>query len=135
MSENEQGLLLLYLILFITIFVIYFLPSFIAYNRNHHYKHIILVLNIFGATGVLWIVAMVWAIFPKEKNFIDPFVGNPTGTGKRNAGAVIGESIRDAKKINDRDAKKINDIERLSRLYDQGKISSDEYDQLKKDLI
>jgi len=127
MSENEQGLLLLYLILFITIFVIYFLPSFIAYNRNHHYKHIILVLNIFGATGVLWIVAMVWAIFPKEKNFIDPFVGNPTGTGKRNAGAVIGESIRDAKKI--------NDIERLSRLYDQGKISSDEYDQLKKDLI
>ena len=127
MSENEQGLLLLYLILFITIFVIYFLPSFIAYNRNHHYKHIILVLNIFGATGVLWLVAMVWAIFPKEKNFIDPFVGNPTGTGKRNAGAVIGESIRDAKKI--------NDIERLSRLYDQGKISSDEYDQLKKDLI
>jgi len=142
MSNNEE--LWFYLIIFVIIFVVYFLPSFIAYHRQHHFKHIILIINIFAATGIAWIIAFIWAIFPKEKSIVDPFVGNPTGIGHRNSGAVIGESISDAHEtINTKKAiqkklsssKKIKEIEKLSNLLDQGKISKNEYEQLKKDLI
>lgn len=74
----------------IVFLLLFFLPTIVAYNRNHAYKHIILVLNIFGFTGIIWIIAMIWAIFPSEKSLIDPIVGNVTGTGIRNAGDTIG---------------------------------------------
>jgi hypothetical protein len=71
---------------------IYFLPTFIAFKRQHGYKNIILVMNVFGFSGVLWIIAMIWAVFPTEKSLIDPVVGNVTGTGERNAGDTIGSA-------------------------------------------
>ncbi|MCG8339983.1 MAG: superinfection immunity protein [Cytophagales bacterium] len=47
---------------------IYFLPSIIAYERDHHKFWRLLALNIFlGITVIFWIVALVWAILGKQR--------------------------------------------------------------------
>lgn len=69
---------------------LYFIPSIIAYKRKHAYFGIIIGLNIFGFTGLLWLVAFIWAVFPSNKSLIDPFLGNVTGTGVRNTGDTVG---------------------------------------------
>lgn len=47
---------------------IYFLPSIIAYERNHYKFWRLLALNIFlGITVIFWIVALMWAILGREK--------------------------------------------------------------------
>lgn len=48
--------------------LIYFIPAVIAFLRGHTYKWVILLLNVIAAwTGILWIVLLVWAIWPKQK--------------------------------------------------------------------
>ncbi len=48
-------------------FVIYILPGVIAYKRDHHYKWVIIAMNLFfGATAIGWLVALVWAVWPRE---------------------------------------------------------------------
>jgi cell shape-determining protein MreD len=42
--------------------LLYFVPSIVAVRRNHRCKGLIIVLNILlGGTGVIWIIALVWA--------------------------------------------------------------------------
>jgi len=46
-----------------TLFCIHFLPSFIAFSRRAKNAFLILVLNIlFGWTGIIWIVLLLWAL-------------------------------------------------------------------------
>lgn len=81
------GLLLLGLVAF----AIYFVPTLIAIFRGHAYSGVIFALNLCGGwTGLGWLAAMVWAVWPKEKALIDPVVGNVTGRGIRNAGDALG---------------------------------------------
>ena len=50
-------------------------------------------MAVFGVwTVLLWLAAIIWAVYPAEKSLIDPVVGNPTGTGYRNAGDTIGSA-------------------------------------------
>ena len=82
--------------LIVVLLIIGLIPAFIAYSRKHAYRHIILVLCIFGSwTGILWLVAFIWSVWPSEKSLIDPVVGNVTGTGQRSTGHSIGEVKRD----------------------------------------
>lgn len=69
----------------------YFIPTIIALLRGHAYTGVILALNIFaGWTGLGWLAAMVWAVWPAEKALIDPVIGNVTGVGVRNSGDALG---------------------------------------------
>lgn len=75
----------------VLLFVLAFVPAYIAFKREHAYKWIILVLCLFAPMGgVTWIIALVWSLWPAEKSLIDPVVGNVTGTGVRNAGDTAG---------------------------------------------
>lgn len=70
-----------------------FVPGIIAFKRGHSYKWIILFLGIFGTTisaGILWLVALVWSLWPQDKSLADPIIGSPTGLGSRNAGDTLG---------------------------------------------
>ena len=50
-------------ILLLIVIVINFIPSFIAFKRNHENKVAILILNIcLGWTFIGWVVALVWAV-------------------------------------------------------------------------
>ena len=42
------------------------IPAFIAFKREHYYKWIILVLSLFAWTGVVWVAALVWAVWPGD---------------------------------------------------------------------
>jgi len=49
-------------------FVVYFLPSFIAIQRNHTSDGGIIVVNIFlGWTFLGWVVALAWAMSGQHK--------------------------------------------------------------------
>jgi Superinfection immunity protein len=42
-----------------------FIPTFVAFARNHHRRVAILIFNLFlGWTGIGWVLAFVWALTP-----------------------------------------------------------------------
>lgn len=48
--------------------LIYFLPSIIAFNRNHEYRWPIFAITLFcGWSFIGWIAALIWALMPKGK--------------------------------------------------------------------
>ena len=51
--------------------IIYFVPTIIAFKRDHHYKWPIFGLNLAGFTGFAWLAAFVWAVWPRETTVID----------------------------------------------------------------
>ena len=62
-----MGLSLPHIIIFAVIIAVGFVPSIIAFVRNHAQKWIVLALNIvLGWTGVGWVGALVWAIIGKS---------------------------------------------------------------------
>ena len=95
-SSAEDTIFATYSILILLFLAIYLLPTFIAFLRNHHYKWIIMICNLFGGwTGVLWIMIFVWSIWPKDKTLIDPIINNPTGTGRRTTGHTFARADYD----------------------------------------
>ena len=59
---SEPSLWLGLLVLGIVALALYFIPSIIAYSREHHNRLAILVLNTFlGWTFLGWVAALVWA--------------------------------------------------------------------------
>ena len=69
----------------------YLLPTIVALWRRHAYRWVIFALNVIGgATGIGWIVAIIWAVWPSDKSLTDPVLGNPTGKGYRNTGDTMG---------------------------------------------
>ncbi len=46
---------------------IYFIPSLVAYKKQHIQKQAILILNIFlGWTFIGWVVALIWSVTKRE---------------------------------------------------------------------
>ena len=125
-----------YLLLAAIAIAVYFLPTIIAVKRQHAYKGIIAVINIvFGLTGIGWAGALIWAIFPAEKSLIDPFVGNPTGTGIRNAGDVFGAKQVGEERGYVAEKRLTEDLDRLIQMKGNGDISETEFQELKRKLI
>ena len=55
-------------LIWIAALLINFLPSFVAFAREHESRVLLLVLNIFfGWTGVGWIVLLIWAFAGKKE--------------------------------------------------------------------
>jgi|GEM_PF-4843231 len=90
MADNTWVALLLCIIAVAAIIALCLLPYLIARRRGHAYRNIILVLCIFGFTGIAWVIALIWALYPSEKSLIDPILGNATGAGVRNVGDTFG---------------------------------------------
>ena len=115
---------------------VYFVPTIIAFKRNHAYKNIILIINlIFGLTGIGWAVAAIWAVFPSEKSLIDPVIGNVTGTGQRNAGDTFGAKVFGEQRGFSKEKEIHEKIQDLVTLHDSGAIDADEFKSLKKKII
>jgi hypothetical protein len=122
--------------------LLYFLPTYIAFNRNHEYKWIIFAINaVMGASGLGWLIAFVWAVWPQDKSIADPVLGNPTGTGRRNAGHTMGEVRASAAQSRGRPAPGANSVsalealDKLAELAAKGIISHEEFAQKKADLL
>lgn len=111
------------------------LPTFVAFYRHHSYRWIILALNIFGFTGIFWLVALIWAIFPSEKSLIDPLVGNVSGTGLRNSGDTLGATYYGSNRGSVNETVVTGEIERLAKMFAEGTIDQREFDALKRKVI
>ncbi len=95
-------------------------PGLIANKRNHPYKGVIWALSIVGTifTGLGWLAALIWALWPQDKSLIDPIVGN-TYAQQRTAG-------------NSNLAAKLAE---LDSMLASGQISQDEYNALRKKAL
>lgn len=77
LSSDNQALGGLVLVILIIVFCIlciavYFLPSIVAFQRNHHYRWVIFGINLFfGATGLAYLAVLIWAFWPKNTGLID----------------------------------------------------------------
>ena len=78
-DEVEVGVYILIFFVSIIGIAIYFLPTIIAFKRSHRNRWIIFVLNIFGATLILWVIALVWSLnkFDDPVKGGQPIVGQP----------------------------------------------------------
>jgi hypothetical protein len=96
------------------------IPGLIANKRNHPYKGVIWAISIVGTlvTGVGWIAALIWALWPQDKSLIDPIIGN-TYAQQRTAG-------------NSNIASKLGE---LDAMLASGRISQAEYDELRKKAL
>lgn len=76
---STVGYLLIIIAIIAIIVGIYMIPTIIAFQRNHHYKFIILGINILmGATGIGYLAAFAWAVWPSKTSMLDPIVSSPT---------------------------------------------------------
>ena len=88
-----------YCLLAVGALVVYLLPSVIAFIRKHHYVWIILALNVFGGLigGVGWIIALIWAIWPRKTGLADVILNDPTtnsSAANREIYSRYGENLR-----------------------------------------
>ena len=93
-------------IIFLTCMAMYFLPSIIAFIRNHPHRIAILILNLItGATVVGWIASFIWAFIDKHAIKLE---NKPTTA---------------------------QEIKELAQLKDQGIITEEEFEAKKKNLL
>jgi len=94
----------------------------------------------------MWLVALIWAIFPSDKPIIDPVVGNVTGLGQRNAGDTIGAAKFGTERGYSDDARAsgapealnataIEKLERLAELHKRGVLNDEEFSREKERII
>ena len=103
MPESD---LFVIIILFILAIPICFLPTFIAYRRQHPYRHAIFLLNFLtGATGVGYVAAFIWACL--DDNVVK-----------------FGEKPTIAKELKE-----------LAQLKEQGIITEEEFETKKNNLL
>lgn len=125
---------------------LYFVPTIIAIARRHSYTGVIIALNIFGGwTGLGWIAALAWSVWPNEKALIDPFIGNPTGLGRRNAGDVLGavdygrqrgrRSEARARDMVPDGGDGVEQLVRLAKLRDDGILNENEFSAAKAEIL
>ena len=128
--------ILLYIILAVVVIALYFIPTFIAYRRDHGYKGIIFAINlVLGASGIGYLIALVWAIWPEEKSILDPVLGNPTGLGVRNVGDTFGSKKVGEVRGEVQEKDMTTEIEKIANLLKEGHLTREEYDSMKKKII
>lgn len=68
------------LLLVVVWFLVYFLPTIIAYKRGHASKHSILFWNfILGWTGIVWLICFGWSLGNKGQS-VNVVVNNSVGS-------------------------------------------------------
>jgi hypothetical protein len=103
------------------------LPTIIAFRRGHPSRWLILAANVvLGATGIGWLLALVWALglvhMPWEEQSPDPMFGDRRAELSLTYGTRPTAGSTSAK---------VAELEKLIKLRDGGFISQAEYERLK----
>lgn len=54
-------------IFILVVIVVYFIPTIVAYFKNHINTLAIFILNLFfGCTLIGWVAALIWAVYNKD---------------------------------------------------------------------
>ena len=96
---------------------IYLTPAIIAFARASRYRWAILAVNLFGGwTGIGWLVALAWALWPEDDAF--------SRSIQRGVDGILQGSMTDLERI-----------ERLAQLRDRGVLSDDEFQASKTAIL
>lgn len=137
MSTGEiAGIFLFYIVIFLLGIFLWILPGIIASRRNHAYKNIIWILALVGiGNGITWLIAIIWALWPQEKSWVDPLIGNVTGTGTRNMGDTIGAVVAGVSQGGKDEITLRNELMQTKDLLDQGLINEEEYKRRREKIL
>jgi len=140
------------LVIFLVIAIglpLYFLPSIIAFRRDHVYKGAITVINlVFGFTGLGWAGSMIWALYPEQRTPSAPVViknsnesqdkgslGRSTNSGgMRNPTDILGNKTSNENKESDAETL-TSAIERIVKLKNEGVLTETEFAALKAKIL
>lgn len=122
-----------FLIIGLVATLIYLIPTIVAFCRSHPNRWLIAVINIaLGGTGIGWLGSLVWACSAAHLS--------PTGSNGGESGLNL--FVNDPQQVKIEPASlqlSFDDISaqllRLKRLRDDGAITPEEYDDLKRPLI
>lgn len=79
MNDTDLSKISLILLCAVMVIAVYLLPTIIAFRRKHHYKWVIFGINaVFGFTGIGFLAAFVWAVWPRQTAFLDLVANDPT---------------------------------------------------------
>ncbi|MEI8315436.1 MAG: superinfection immunity protein [Verrucomicrobiota bacterium] len=135
------------LIVVVIVLGIYLLPSIIAFRRKHHYRFIILGINVvMGLTGIGYLAAFVWAVWPSQTSVIDPLVASPTSTRVEEGKQIYGRWGEYKKAFQSSSTPPPlpvppshedcdQQLRTLAKLKEDGIISAEEFDKKKKSLL
>jgi len=114
--------------------VIYVIPSIVAFRRQHPNRWPIFLVNmVFGGTILGWIGSLIWALGAAHKS--------ETGSDGGESGLNIFANDPVLVKLDPTDSSTndaddiVEQLTKIKNLFDQGAISQDEYDGLRKPLI
>lgn len=152
-SDIQTALLALAFIAGITVFLaVIFIPTIVAFRRQHPNRWLIFVVNLaFGGTVVGWIAALVWAMHYAHisedgsnggESGVNLFVNDPvnvradpTMNGDQNR-VLAGSSTNDPIASSDHSAaESVQTLRRLKTLFENGAISAEEYTALKTPIL
>lgn len=140
-GETEALLTIFYLGLIPVAFLIYAIPSIIAFRRRHPNRFAILAVNIvFGGTGIGWFGALVWAL--GAFHLSNAAGGSHGGESGLNLFAndvkpvrLVGTTQPAGSDAPPTVASVVAEIERLSTLRTAGHLSEAEFAALKADTL
>lgn len=146
-GETEALLTVIYLGMIPVAFLIYAIPSIIAFRRRHPNRFAILAINIaFGGTGIGWLGALVWALgavhLPNEagnahggESGLNLFVNDPKTV--RLAGPPVTTVARAGTSASAplTTLGAVAEIERLNALRASSALTEAEFTDLKTDIL
>ena len=129
--------------LFVILLIITFIPTYVAFSRNHPNRWLIFIVNLaFGYTLVGWFVALIWALRYAHQSEdgsnggesgLNIFVNDPRTI--RIEPAMDKPQAYQAPILRDNNLDDIETLARLKTLFNAGAISSEEYTTLKTPII
>ncbi|KAB2793102.1 superinfection immunity protein [Brucella anthropi] len=136
----------------VVILAVIFIPTIVAFRRQHPNRWLIFVVNLaFGGTIVGWVAALVWAMhyaYISEdgsnggESGINLFVNDPVDVrvdpsmGSNASTFSTGSSNNDPAPPNTlSDAENVQTLRRLKSLFESGAISAEEYTALKAPIL
>jgi apolipoprotein N-acyltransferase len=154
-NMNDSLTILGVLIVTVIAVAVYLIPTIIAYQRKHHYRRIILGINvIFGLTGLGYLVAFVWAVWPKETAVFDVVTNDPTTNSSEAGQKIYGKmgtnvkafrnALNSSSSTSPQESQPSNDVlnnnyedilRSLAKLRDDGIITEEEFSNKKKSIL
>ena len=123
------------LFLFVVGIYIYFLPTTIAFARGHHYKGVIFVLNLFGFIGVTWVVAFIWAVWPRKTAIFSPLVNDLTTNDSESGRAIYGGLGKNIGSLKENTQGWEDRLLKLHSLKEKGVLTDEEFERKKREIL